>query len=83
MPFYASPLDHTFQSGERHHDERETIFQDSRGSNAIIYGANGYYSAPLEFGNPGGVNAPYVVNGTTPAPYTFGRLLPASRTGCS
>jgi hypothetical protein len=71
LPFYATPLDHTFQSGESI-TMSVTICLDSRGSNAIIYGANGYNSPPLEFGNPNGVNAPYVVNGTTPAPYTLG-----------
>jgi hypothetical protein len=70
LPFYASPLDHTFVSGETI-TMGVSIFKDSNGSNAIVYAANGISSPVLEFGNPGGVNAVYTVN-NSPAPYALG-----------
>jgi hypothetical protein len=72
LPFYASPLDGTFTSGETI-TMGVTIFKDANGSNAIIYSANGISSPVLEFGGPGQANAVYAINsGTTPAPYWLG-----------
>jgi hypothetical protein len=67
LPFYATALDHDFKSGETI-TMGITILQDSQGSNAIIYTANGFSSPPLEFTG----NAAYLVNGSTPAPYSLG-----------
>jgi len=65
--FYASPLDHTFVSGETI-TMGVTIFKDSNGNTAIIYTANGISSPVLEFNQ----NSVYLANGTTPEPYTLG-----------
>jgi hypothetical protein len=60
LPFYASPLDHTFQSGDTI-TMGVTLLQDNSGNNAIIYSANGIDSPVLEFGA-----------GSPPEPYTLG-----------
>jgi hypothetical protein len=60
LPFYASPLDGSFQSGDTI-TMGITMFKDSNGNNAIIYSANGISSGVLEFGA-----------GSPPAPYTLG-----------
>jgi hypothetical protein len=70
IPFYASPLDHSYVSGTPI-TMGVTIFKDANGSNAIVYSANGISSPVLEFGNPGGVNAVNVTGGN-PAPYSLG-----------
>ena len=62
LPFYASPLDHDFKSGETI-TMSITMCKDSDGSNAIIYSANGISSGVLEF-NP--------QSGSPPEPYTLG-----------
>jgi hypothetical protein len=62
LPFYASPLTGTFQSGETI-TMGVTIFKDSSGNSAIIYSANGISSGVLEF-NP--------QSGTPPQTYTLG-----------
>jgi hypothetical protein len=67
LPFYASPLTHTFKSGDTV-TMSVTILKDSNGSNAIVYSANGISSPILEFN----ADSPYLANGTTPAPYTLG-----------
>jgi hypothetical protein len=67
LPFYASPLNRTFVSGETI-TMGVTIFKDSVGNTAIIYSANGISSPVLEFG----ANGVFSQNGTTPSPYTLG-----------
>jgi hypothetical protein len=51
LPFYATPVDHFYQSGEPI-IMGITIFTDSNGKQAIIYSADGFNSPPLEFGTP-------------------------------
>jgi hypothetical protein len=67
LPFYASPLTHTYVSGQTI-TMGVTIFKDSNGKTAIIYSANNISSPVLEFFQ----NSVYLQNGTTPAPYTLG-----------
>jgi len=77
LPFYASPLNHQFVSGQTI-TMGVTIFKDGNGSNAIIYSANGISSPVLEFYG----NAVYLVNNnTTPAPYTLGGYFQIQGTG--
>jgi hypothetical protein len=51
LPFYATPLDHFYLSGEPI-TMGITILTDSNGKQAIIYSADGFSSAPLEIGTP-------------------------------
>lgn len=67
LPFYASPLTHTYVSGQTI-TMGVTIFKDGNGKTAIIYTANNINSPVLEF-NANGV---YLPDGATPTPYTLG-----------
>jgi hypothetical protein len=64
LPFYAGPLDHTYQSGETI-TLGVTLLQDNDGNPAIIYSANGLQSPVLDFG-------PGQFAGTSGPTYTLG-----------